>query len=293
MSQVQINLDELEAFIRALRVFDANLSSNWAQLKARWLSLRDAWRDPKCAQFLDAGGWQQVINSIERYLNEAEQYVRYLEQKAAPLRQYSGASAAVASGVAAVASGAGIAAASAKATQAGGASFVAPHGFEKSGVMSNESVKQFLTDTLPSAHLNPATLTKLQYDDTFQGDAQGNTTLGVTKHNGLSGKNEITIYRQSPAGSFNESEMKYTVTHEVGHNVYWNLSSDQKKEWSRICAADRYAGQDKVSDYAWTNIREDFAESYAHYVLDPVKLFDVSPAKYQFIQDFVFGGRRY
>lgn len=88
--QVQIDLDELIAFISALKSFNSKLNGDWGQLKGRWSSLRDTWRDPECDRFLDAGGWQQVIQSMEHYLVQGDQYISYLERKAEPLRQYRG-----------------------------------------------------------------------------------------------------------------------------------------------------------------------------------------------------------
>ncbi len=88
--QVQIDLDQLIAFIGALKSFNSKLSGDWGTLKGRWQGLADTWRDPECYKFLDAGGWQGVINSMEQYLNSADQYVRHLEQKAEPLKQYRG-----------------------------------------------------------------------------------------------------------------------------------------------------------------------------------------------------------
>jgi len=88
--QVQIDLDELMTFISVLRAFNGKLNGDWGQLKGRWNSLHDTWRDPECDKFLEAGGWQQVIQSMERYLSECDQYVNHLQQKAEPLRQYRG-----------------------------------------------------------------------------------------------------------------------------------------------------------------------------------------------------------
>ena len=48
-----------------------------------------------------------------------------------------------------------------------------------------------------------------------------------------------------------------------------------------------------VSDYARTNQSEDFAESYAAYIRDPEGLAFQSQEKYDFMRDYVFGGREY
>lgn len=80
--QVQIDFEQLAMFISTLKQFNGKLQSDWGSLKGRWQGLRDTWRDPECDKFLDAGGWQQVINQMEQYLNTSDQYVHYLERKA-------------------------------------------------------------------------------------------------------------------------------------------------------------------------------------------------------------------
>jgi hypothetical protein len=85
--------------------------------------------------------------------------------------------------------------------------------------------------------------------------------------------------------------MEYTLTHEVGHNVYYNLSPEQQQQWDTMSTSskpDQY-----VSDYARTNEREDFAESYAHYVRAPEDLAEASSNKFAFMKDIVFKGRQY
>jgi hypothetical protein len=85
--------------------------------------------------------------------------------------------------------------------------------------------------------------------------------------------------------------MKQTITHEVGHNVYHNLDERQREAWSEInthSAPDEFA-----SDYAQTNEREDFAESYMAYVHDAEYLKAISPAKYEFMRQYIFERREY
>ena len=114
MAQVQINLGELEAFVGALNTFNGKLDGDWRQLKARWQGLQETWRDPECAKFLNAGGWQHVISQMDHYLQSTEQYVQHLKQKAEPLKRYRQVSVPGASGVAVAAGSAavGVAAAS-------------------------------------------------------------------------------------------------------------------------------------------------------------------------------------
>jgi hypothetical protein len=82
------------------------------------------------------------------------------------------------------------------------------------------------------------------------------------------------------------------VTHEVGHNVHYNLRIDNLEvasQWTELHQQD--AGF--VSDYARTNEYEDFAESYRVYVRQPELLQLYSPVKYEFMRLEVFAGQEY
>lgn len=165
-------------------------------------------------------------------------------------------------------------------------------GFEKSGAMTNEEVKRFVADQIPPEHARSATLPTLKYEDRYVGDAQ-KTTLGYTEENKLTGENPITILRQDPNGSFDKAQMEQTIAHEIGHNVHLTMPEAKWNAWQQVEAGDQIAGRDSVSSYARTSSYEDFAESYAAYILEPDHLQDVSPAKYEFMRDQVFAGRTY
>ena len=165
-------------------------------------------------------------------------------------------------------------------------------GFEKASVMSNEDVQRFIAEKIPPEHVNRANLPTIEYDDRYVATPEG-TLLGVTHPNPVTGENPITIYRQEPQGSFDRALMEQTLAHEIGHNVHLNLPKSMWNEWRHISTEDLYAGRDRVSDYAWKSMQEDFAESYATYIFDPEHLKDVSPAKYAFMRDRVFAGRVY
>ncbi len=74
--------------------------------------------------------------------------------------------------------------------------------------------------------------------------------------------------------------------HELAHHVYFVLiDSKVKKRWvTEICRSAPF-----VTDYASRNAGEDFAESYAKFVLEPDKLRKI-PIKYNFIFKEVFKG---
>ncbi len=162
-------------------------------------------------------------------------------------------------------------------------------GFEKSEILSNEDVVEHFFTELPEEHSDAKRIKEIEYTDEYIGD-ESTYVAGrcVTDEHGVS---RIEINRQSPEGSHDAEEMKQTITHEVGHNVYYNLSEEQRGEWSEIY--DNSARTQFVSAYARTNEREDFAESYKAYVHDPERLKRRSLAKYKFMHHYVFKGREY
>lgn len=167
---------------------------------------------------------------------------------------------------------------------------VSIRGFERSGVMTNEEVGEYLTDNLPPEHLRADRITSIQYTDQFHGDDRGNT-LGVCSTNTETGVSEIQIHRQVPGGSIARGTMEHTLIHEVGHNVHYNVGEQNMASWEQLSVNSAPDGY--VSNYARTNPQEDFAESYATYVKDPALLQEANPQKYAFMKRWVFGGREY
>jgi len=163
-------------------------------------------------------------------------------------------------------------------------------GFEKSGIMSNDSATKYLNDRLPPEHLSRNRITEIQYTDQYDGDHDG-VTLGMCRTDRVTKVSDIEINRQTPQGSHDRDLMEETMVHEVGHNVYYNMGEQNIASWDQLSANSK--PEEYVSNYARTNVREDFAESYAAYVRDPQLLQEVSPQKYSFMQQQVFGGREY
>ncbi len=162
--------------------------------------------------------------------------------------------------------------------------------FEKSGLMTNQEVQTYLDNTLPAEHVNGERVQEIRYTDRFVPERDGNV-LGVCSTDQETGVSEIQVNRQEPEGSFDKGEMEHTLTHEVGHNAYWNLAPEARNQWDNLSSSSK--AYNYVSDYAMTNTGEDFAESYSYYVRDPVLLRDVSMPKYSFMQSAVFNGRQY
>lgn len=84
----------------------------------------------------------------------------------------------------------------------------------------------------------------------------------------------------------NKNIFIHTLFHEIGHHVYFCVIGQKiKKAWvTEVCRHDSF-----ISDYASLNAAEDFAESYACFLLKPDKLKTI-PLKYNFMKNFVFEG---
>lgn len=165
--------------------------------------------------------------------------------------------------------------------------------FGNSGVMGDDDVRDFLRDELPFEHISAEHLRKVEYTDEYKpGKRPGTYVAGTCHINEEDHTSYIDINRQTTDGSYNADIMKGTIAHEIGHNVYYNvISSEQRGAWNELS---RNSGNDEyVSDYARTNIQEDFSETYKVYICDPEALREVSPEKYAFMRDRVFRGREY
>ena len=87
--------------------------------------------------------------------------------------------------------------------------------------------------------------------------------------------------------SFRDAEDFYQLLyHEIAHHVFHNaLTIDERAMWvNEISPLEGH-----VSTYAEKNTREDFAETYALYVLGPVHLLDFQ-VKFLFMNQVVFSG---
>lgn len=169
-------------------------------------------------------------------------------------------------------------------------------GFENSQLMKNEEVRDYLKNTFPERHVNNITMDCIKYHDQYVG-VGNQIELGHWESRqpvkGLDVRDrEIVINRQDSVGSMDKREMKDTIAHEVGHQVFRRyLENADRKAWHEI--SDK-AGKGKyVSEYAAESYREDFAESYRYYIRHPEQLKEASSEKYGFMRDRVFGKREY
>jgi hypothetical protein len=79
----------------------------------------------------------------------------------------------------------------------------------------------------------------------------------------------------------------HMLLHEIGHFVFFLvIGSRVKKHW----VVHLYPGSSCITPYAQTSAIEDFAETYAWYVLDSEALARGHAVKHAFMRDFVFSG---
>ena len=156
--------------------------------------------------------------------------------------------------------------------------------FEESGLITNEEVAVYLRATIPAEHLDRCV--RIRYIPLAV--EQGATPVAgrfipLFRH--------ISVFPVS-GGSRGPEDILDTLTHEVGHNVHYNMRIDNlalARQWTDLHQQD----VGFVSDYARTDEFEDFAETYRVYVLQPESLQLLSPVKYRFLQVEVFAGREY
>jgi len=156
--------------------------------------------------------------------------------------------------------------------------------FDASGVVTDEDVEAFIRDTLPLNHLDHCL--RIRYVD-YVTDVRSTPAAGrfmpVVRH--------ISVYPVA-GGARTPQDIYGTLTHEIGHNVHYNMRIDNlalANEWKNLFNQD----VGFISAYARTNEFEDFAESYRAYVLDPESLLLYSPVKYEFMRVEVFEGYEY
>ena len=180
--------------------------------------------------------------------------------------------------------------------------FAAPYvnGFEKSGLMTNQDARKYLETRFPDHHINNIDMSSVRYEDRHiagkDGVKEGSWERRQMLKNTSIFHRDIVIYRQNPDGNFDREEMKRTLAHEVGHQVYDVYPNEMenmslKRDWEKISG--NRPGDQCVSEYARNNKYEDFAESYRAYIEDPELLKKTSMQKYEFMKNKVFKGKEY
>lgn len=164
--------------------------------------------------------------------------------------------------------------------------------FEASGLLTNEQVVYYLSQAIPPAHLDHCRVIEYQHRQ---------VGLHATPVSGSFTPMFRQIYVYATGGEQQTAvDILGTLTHEIGHNVHYNLRREDwelARRWTELYqqSKDLYAreGLGFVSDYAQFNDFEDFAETYRAYILAPETLIYFNPDKYVFMRDVVFNGREY
>jgi hypothetical protein len=166
------------------------------------------------------------------------------------------------------------------------------YNFEASNAVTSTDVRSFLRREIPEAHLENCR--GIEYHHQLAA-VHGEAILG----NFSQVYRKIHVYAMSLEGQSSQAVLD-TVTHEIGHNVYFNLwreDFDFDRRWDAIHRRAKEihsaTGAGFVSEYAQTDRYEDFAESYLAYIRYPTILQVVSPEKYEYLRREVFAGREY
>ncbi len=133
-------------------------------------------------------------------------------------------------------------------------------------------------DVLPNHHL--AGLREIVYAPDWP--QQTPPRLGSPHAQFIQRERRIVFYRMGSSDLFH-----HVLYHEIGHFVYFlAISSTVKKQW----VTQIFPHSACVTAYAEQSASEDFAETYAVYLLDPTALKDL-PQKEAFMRECVFSGR--
>jgi hypothetical protein len=157
--------------------------------------------------------------------------------------------------------------------------------FETSGLVTNDEVRSYILAVIPVSHLDRCQ--KIRYipqQIAVQDQQAAGRFIPMFR--------QISVYTVSEEFQ-NREELLNTLTHEIGHNVHYNMRIDDLELARRWGALHKDIGAGFVSDYARSDEYEDFAETYMVYIRDPALLRRFSTAKYDFMRQQVFAGREY
>lgn len=167
-------------------------------------------------------------------------------------------------------------------------------GFDSYSELSNQDVENLITTLIPEDHLDNCVSIVCDPTDSFWYENPGAVGYHVEYFDGT--PSNICLAGDEINNLFGGSELA-TLCHEIGHNAYNNLSLETQIQWDKIHSESiqiyNETGFGFVSNYAHTNVFEDFAETYSFYMNDPDLLKFMSPEKYDFMQEQVFSGIEY
>lgn len=153
-------------------------------------------------------------------------------------------------------------------------------GFSMQGIVDMDDIKRAV-DALPNRHLEK--LGGLVYEPVSGHGPMGVYAYEQDEFNGYvtpMRKNHRVLIHRIP----DLKQFFHTLYHEIGHHVFYEvITQKEKKRW----VTEVYPESPFVTPYASRNASEDFAETYATYLLDNEKLLRFG-AKYTFMDRVVF-----
>jgi len=158
-------------------------------------------------------------------------------------------------------------------------------GFETGGLWGNLKIELIL-DEFPQIIFNKTK--SISYDGNFYWESESGKTKVLSRGGTIfnDDKNSIVIGQQKGSTSKEREERaKETLFHEIGHVVYFRfLTDEQQAEWfswhKETPPSERFVSLEAIEDE-----KEDFAECFRFFKLDPQKLADKDPIKYNFIKE--------
>ena len=158
-------------------------------------------------------------------------------------------------------------------------SFKAFPGFVYPSVYSASAVEQQQIynglDRLPLHHVND--IKAIEVVAEIPNPTPGYVTNGRAWD--FHGTNHMELSRKELG---NPAKWLRTQTHETGHAV--DYESQMFKLFGERSSRNPFGQGPYISDYAQTNAREDFAESYEEFFVDPENLKQTAPEKYEAIK---------
>ncbi len=156
------------------------------------------------------------------------------------------------------------------------------------GVTTDDEVLLLLT-RLHSWHVGNPPLRSIAYVDTVVPETPGHRrhppvyVLGECDTENVDGVARIALFRQQPQGNNDVYDFRFSLYHEIGHAVFWILTSHQKKAWYSLCS-------DNVVFWnrAGTDPLEHFCDTYAHFVADELVVEKGFPREHEYMKGQVF-----
>jgi hypothetical protein len=159
-------------------------------------------------------------------------------------------------------------------------------GFERSGVISNTQVLEFISKAFPKNALKR--IQRIEYVHTYKSTMQDQDgfdsifTKGLyvaSAHwtNNSTGLDIAEIYRQDPVNENDKDFLLHCIAHEIGHSVYASMPPERRREWRLL--SENTSAKEFITQRALADEVEDFCETFAIYCLDRKKLEQSSKRK--------------